>query len=375
MPNSVQGSLVRYNSGIKCGDRSGTVTQNIKKLKRTLFDYEEAENDLKALEAKKADGTISDSKYDAGIVKGHKRTDAASQSVADARSALIAEVEKSQKNTESLRSAVAALENEPAGEVYLVDKREREQLRLQQQLEQAETREDLLKQAAAAKCSKDLTDIADRIDQEPTRNEEGFPTGRSTYTDFPGLTVPERLILLFREIKRNPQVKRPIAISSALIGAILLTIFGVLIVSGMRNDAGDTPSVLGRGDVLAPILVNGVEDVGGLEITLAYDEQVLTGLSVMPGSLASAAYIESNVSTPGVVAIAIIDTTGITGSGELVIVRFRTDHIVVDPVPLTLSSSAAYHAISLEPIPFESEDGWVNTGNLSVMAPVLDFSQ
>ncbi|MCK5212417.1 MAG: hypothetical protein KAQ74_00730 [Dehalococcoidia bacterium] len=91
------------------------MTQNIKKLKRTLFDYEEAEGNLKTLETKKADGKISDSKYDAGIVKGHKRTDAASQSVADARSALMTDIEKSQRNTESLRSALAALENEPAG--------------------------------------------------------------------------------------------------------------------------------------------------------------------------------------------------------------------------------------------------------------------
>ena len=85
MPNSVQGSLVRYNSGIKCGDRSGTVTQNIKKLKRTLFDYKEAENDLKALEAKKADGKISDSKYDAQMVKRRKQVDAGVVGTADRR--------------------------------------------------------------------------------------------------------------------------------------------------------------------------------------------------------------------------------------------------------------------------------------------------
>jgi len=351
------------------------VTQNIKKLKRTLFDYRQATSDIETLEAKKAAGKIDERKYDAAIAKGRKHLDEASVAVAGARSALRTDIESSQRTAETLRSEIAAVEQQLAsGEPY-TDKYEREQVKLRQRLTRAEANEELLKQAAGTESSEELTKIVASMEEEPVRDEDGFPIGRATYTDFPGMTVPERLILLFREIKKNPHTKRPVIISAATIGALILALFGVLIVSGMRNDPGNTPNILGRGDVLAPVLVDGAEDVGRFEVTLTYDAEVLTALSVQPGSLASSGLLERNVSTPGTVTFSIADTTGITGSGELVIIRFRTNHIVVDPAPLTLSSVSVYDVHSLDELALEEEDGWIDTGNLSVMAPVLDLSQ
>ncbi|MBN1855731.1 MAG: hypothetical protein JW846_02105 [Dehalococcoidia bacterium] len=350
------------------------MTHNIRKLKEALVDHELATSDIEKLEAGKLAGKVDDKKYESAIAKCRKRLDKADAALAGARSAVRADVEKIRKTADDLLPEIAALERQQGSEGPFSDKNERELVKLRQELKKAKTQEGLLESAAGTASSKELIEIAARIDEEPTRDEEGYPVGRASYTDFPGMTVPERLILLFREVKKNPQTKRPIIISSAVIGAILLTLFGVLIVSGMRNDAGDTSGIIGRGDVLAPILVDGASNVGRLEITLTYDAEILTGLTVLPGSLASASMLEHNVSIPGTVIIELVDTTGITGSGELVIIKFRTDHIVIEPVPLLLSS-ASYDVHSLEEIPSQNEDGWVDTGNLSVMAPVIDFAQ
>lgn len=83
--------------------------------------------------------------------------------------------------------------------------------------------------------------------------------------------------------------------------------------------AGDSSGQTGE---LAKIPINlqGASNVGSMDITLTYDSRVLNAVSVENGPLGESAFMEANTENDGVVAIALADSSGISGDGVIAIV-------------------------------------------------------
>jgi hypothetical protein len=124
---------------------------------------------------------------------------------------------------------------------------------------------------------------------------------------------------------------------------------------------------------MVPVLIEDAEHLRNLEFTVAYDPDVLAGVSVVQDEVARLAVMQYDILKSGEVNIQVRDVVGINGSGSIVIIRFRTSEIVPEPSPLRLVSLSAVDVRTMMERPIEGEDGWVNTETLDVLAPVLRF--
>jgi len=192
-----------------------------------------------------------------------------------------------------------------------------------------------------------------------------------TTIDWPGASVPERLMMLFKESKKTDS-RKAIVISSVVVAVLTLVVLGTPLISGARNpDSSQSP--LGKGELYVPVLAADAGEVGRLEMTIEYDAAVLTGLGASNGPLSAAAAIDLKLETPGKMTLAISDVTGVSGSGAIALLRFRVDHIVIEPTPLTVTAVMATDARTMAPVAVAFEDGSVNTGTLESVAPVVRF--
>ncbi len=65
-----------------------------------------------------------------------------------------------------------------------------------------------------------------------------------------------------------------------------------------------------------------MDGIAGMDIVVQYDARTLANPRVAPGGLIKGAMIAANPNTLGIVRIAIIRTTPITGSGDILSVTF-----------------------------------------------------
>lgn len=91
--------------------------------------------------------------------------------------------------------------------------------------------------------------------------------------------------------------------------------------SALTVKAGDATGAQGSTVKLAVIL-DDASNVGSIDLVLTYDQNVVKAIGVDRGRLASNAYLESNTGIPGQVRIAMADSSGIRGSGDLVLISF-----------------------------------------------------
>ncbi len=192
-----------------------------------------------------------------------------------------------------------------------------------------------------------------------------------TTIDWPGASVPERLMMLFKEAKKTDS-RRSILISSIVVAGITLVVLAVTLISGATNPGSDH-SPLGKGELYVPVLAADADRVGRLEMTVEYDTAVLTGLGASNGPLSAAAAVDFDLETPGKMTLVVSDVTGMSGSGAIVLLRFRVDHIVIKPTPLTVTAVTATDARTMGPVAVAFESGSVNTGTLESVAPVIRF--
>ncbi len=197
---------------------------------------------------------------------------------------------------------------------------------------------------------------------------------RYTHVDslhWPGATVPERLIMLFKEAK-NTDSRRPIVISSIVIAVITIVLLGVTLISGALNPA-DGRSPLGKGELFVPVLIADADEVGTIEMTIEFDEAVLTAVTATPGPIAKAGVVECSTETPGKMTLRLVDVTGTSGSGAVMLLRFVVDDIVLEAAVLDVTTASATGSQTMAPIAVEFDDGSVNTATLESVAPVLRF--
>lgn len=347
--------------------------ESLQQLRNTLQDRAKANASLNALTRKKQ----KSARHEATVAKRTELLAVRESSLAEARAQIEQELSKARQSEARLRSrldeAHAALATQASGESPHPNDGAEEQL-LADEVKRAEARVRILEAARDVETTAEFDALLTRNAGVLAEEPKPFRPGAAGFVDWPGMSVPERLIILFREARRNPQTKRPILISAAAVGAIALIIFGLVVVSGLRNDAGNTPGLLGKGDVLVPVLVDGAVDAGAIELAIEYDAEILTARDVIPGGLARGARVDYDVTTDGRVTLEVTSSSGISGSGELALIIYRTNHIVVDPVALTVSHAAVYGLEGNSELQVESEDGWADTNNLTSHAPVLHLS-
>ncbi len=188
---------------------------------------------------------------------------------------------------------------------------------------------------------------------------------------WPGATVPERLIMLFKEAKTTDS-RRSIVISSIVIAAITIVLLGVTLISGGMNPQ-DGRSPMGKGELSVPVLVADANDIGTINMTIEYDAEILTAITATTGPAAASGVVECSTETPGKITLRLVDATGMSGSGAVMLLRFRVDDIVLDPAMLDVTSASATGSLSMAPVSIEFEDGSVDTATLESVAPTLRF--
>jgi hypothetical protein len=250
-----------------------------------------------------------------------------------------------------------------------------ERYRLRGRIAEAESRATLLERASSAESAAEVRALESASERaltdadSPEAAIQRFTEPRGM--DWPGVTVPERIIMLWRESKKTSS-RRSIIVSALIVAALTVILLGVVLVSGALEPR-DAADYLGKGEVMVPVLIEDAEHLRNLEFTVAYDPDVLTGVSVVQDEVARLAVMQYDILKSGQVTVQVRDVVGINGSGSIVIIRFRASEIVAEPSPLQLVSLSAVDVRTMMERPIEGEDGWVNTETLDVLAPVLRF--
>jgi hypothetical protein len=117
----------------------------------------------------------------------------------------------------------------------------------------------------------------------------------------------------------------------------LMCFVSLVSAAGLTVSVSDTVGAPGE-TVNVPINLAGASDVGSMDIVLTYDSNVLRAVEVEAGKLAKTALIESNTAEEGEVIIALADSSGITGDGEVVLISFEVLGESGTTSPLTLES-------------------------------------
>lgn len=123
--------------------------------------------------------------------------------------------------------------------------------------------------------------------------------------------------------------------------------------------------------VTMEVLAVKAENIGSLEFVLVYNTDVWELSSIQPGSLASNALLDTDVTSPGRLWAGIIDPSGITGDGPLAVLTFNLIGEANDPVPLILEAVSAYNASTLVDVLTEATPGRLTASD--PISPILTF--
>lgn len=113
------------------------------------------------------------------------------------------------------------------------------------------------------------------------------------------------------------------------------------------------------GDVVeVQVYFSGSDDVGSMDLALNYDSNVLQATGVSTSDIGKNAFIESNVATPGKITVAMADSSGISGDGEVLSVSFTVLGDVGSSTTVSIDS-VELHNVELVEIVTETENGVV----------------
>ena len=338
----------------------------LKQLNETLRIRRYVQRQIEKLDALLAEGTITQGHYDATISDYRSRLKAVNRAIETVRESVRSRLRMARKSENDAERKLADLQSRRQERRVSEDKFFREEPRLRAQLEEARSDRAELERALSAESPADLLAPGEH---EPEEDEEYDPYHRGLASEFPGVSVPERLFMLFREA-RNPEAKRPIAVSGIVLAVLTAIVIGVVAISSAFAD-DTTADVVGRGEVLVPVIGENLSGVGHMTFTLDYDEEVLSAVEVVPGVLSRARTVTSDLTQAGTVSIDIVSTYGFDASGELVLIVFGVDDIVTEATDVNLSAAAALALDGGSELTVESTNGWVDTATFDVFAPVI----
>jgi hypothetical protein len=110
------------------------------------------------------------------------------------------------------------------------------------------------------------------------------------------------------------------------------------------------------GTAKVPIDLAGAKDVGSMDIVLKYDGGILKAISVEAGDLGKNALIEANTAKENEITIALADSSGINGDGQVAIISFEVTGNVGQTSPLTFEK-VAVNDINLIEVITTTKDG------------------
>jgi len=229
-----------------------------------------------------------------------------------------------------------------------------------------------LEQALVAESPEQVKDILAAIQKEASSMPGLFSMDSSRFGDWPGPSVPERIMMLFKEA-RKPGSKKPILFSGGIMAILALVVFGGITISMLRADPSDA-NPIGVGEAVVPVMIRSADEATSIEVTLEYDETILTARDVRKGLLGTLGKVVFDVSMPGTISFVLSDKAGIVGSGDLVLIVFKVDHIVPDPADIVVVNASATNKDGSTPT-IMFEHGWLETGALVNYAPVLYFEE
>jgi hypothetical protein len=177
--------------------------------------------------------------------------------------------------------------------------------------------------------------------------------------------------MLWREAEK-PRSRRSIVNSAIVVGVLCVVVLGAVLVSGHLNPR-DPADFLREGEVLVPVLLDGADHVRVLEFSLEYDTDVVTAVSVIQGDVGRLAVMQYDIDRSGTLQVLVRDVTGVSGTGSVVIVRFRTNQVVPEPASLRFTSLDAIDTRTMLDMPVQGEDGWIDTATLEIQSPVIRF--
>jgi len=290
------------------------------------------------------------------------------------RQALAEEIEESRTTLTAAEEGMRAQRSREVTDTAY----DEEGLALHRQLESERARLSLLEAAATAESAADI----DRISAMAVTDTDGTAAEKKDaimesynnvrFADWPGASVPERIGMLWRE-GRKPQSKRSILISAAAIVALTLIVVGGAFASGTSGER-DVTDFLRDGELLVPVLVDGADGVRNLEFTIEYDSDLLTGISAVQGDVGRLAVMQYDIDRSGILTVTVRDVVGISGTGPIVVVRFRANDRVAEQAPLMFTFIKATDVRTMSDMPVLGDDGWIDTETLDMLAPELRFT-
>jgi hypothetical protein len=150
-------------------------------------------------------------------------------------------------------------------------------------------------------------------------------------------------------------------------GIVLLLVIVAVVVVVSTGDLGEVAT-----DLTIPIVVENAENIGSMSFTLHYDESGLRIVDVQSGELAENAMLESNTETPGRVIIGLIDSSGISGDGAVVVMGFNYLKEGTN-ASLSFGDTAIHDATTLVDIIHETVDGQFGKNGDIVSSPRIKF--
>ncbi len=133
-------------------------------------------------------------------------------------------------------------------------------------------------------------------------------------------------------------------------------------------------STTGEDIIDVPINIKNATDVGAVGFDLVYNSDVLTATEVSVDDLSRGAEAGYNADTPGRLYIAVQNAPLINGDGILVRAYFEVvDHAGIST--FTLENIQARNGVTLEYVEAQSSGGNFVAADMTITAPVIDFSK
>jgi hypothetical protein len=162
--------------------------------------------------------------------------------------------------------------------------------------------------------------------------------------------------------------------------AIVILTLLVLSFSGCVNGGAGTTEIptnqsdgnVNVGITEIPVNLSGAINVGSLHIEVVYDSSILEITAVKAGKLAQNALVDSTITTPGRAIIGILSSNGISGSGAIASIDFKSK-AKAGTSALTLEKVEAYSADKLQAIRTQVSAGEFNAKDSSFNAPSISF--
>lgn len=101
----------------------------------------------------------------------------------------------------------------------------------------------------------------------------------------------------------------------------------------------DTTQSTPDSEMQLPIRISDAENIGNMDITLTYDDSILSALALTTGAITSNSLFMHNIE-PGIINISLVDSDGINGDGSIAIITFEVIGDEGDISPLILSALA-----------------------------------